>query len=265
MQVGAEIVRFQDASAAFDEAAAAVLALGRADLVCLAQLQFGGAAPLDQLAEALGPARGQLGSVVERLELAGYARRVPGRGKGQECLELTEHAQRWIETLWGPLQSDGVRALERWSEEQLEVIARSLVAARTLQERHTSRIRALLQVPGTTRQARLRGGLSPAAVRRVQLFVEANLGRPLPLKELAGRSGLSAFHFARAFKQTMGVTPHAYVLQRRVERARELLRTTDRSLGEVALETGFGSQSHFTTVFRRITGLTPAVVRRGGR
>ncbi|MCI0569454.1 MAG: AraC family transcriptional regulator [Myxococcaceae bacterium] len=264
-QIGADVVRFQDASTGFDEAARAVLALGRADMACLARLHFEGSVPLDRLAESLGPARGELGTAVERLELAGYARRTPGGAGGGERLELTEHARRWVETLWGPLQADGFHLLAPLPVEELRVIARFLSAALAVQEQHASRVRALLEIPGTTRTTRLRGGLSPAALRRVQLFVEANLGRPLHLQDLAQRSGLSPFHFARAFKQSMGVTPHAFVQQRRVERARELLRTSDRSLGEVALETGFSSQSHFTTVFRRVTGLTPSVVRRGGR
>jgi AraC family transcriptional regulator len=107
--------------------------------------------------------------------------------------------------------------------------------------------------------------LSPAALSRVQLFVDGNLARPIKLADLAERSGLSPFHFSRAFKQSLGVAPHAWVQQRRVERADELLRTTDLRLGEVALAVGFSSQSHLTTVFRKHTGLTPAMVRRGRR
>ena len=78
--------------------------------------------------------------------------------------------------------------------------------------------RKWLQVPlSPARRTHLRGGLSPAALRRVQLFVEANLGRAIHLHDLAARAALSPFHFARAFKTSAGMTPRAYVEQRRIE------------------------------------------------
>ncbi|NOK10701.1 helix-turn-helix domain-containing protein [Corallococcus exercitus] len=253
-QIGADIVRFQDASAEFDAAVGAVLALGRAELTCLAQLHFGGPAPLSAVAR---------GADVERLELAGYVQR-EGTGNGRR-LALTGHAREWIETLWGPLQADGLQLMSPLPDAELKVIARFLSEARASQDRHAARVSKLLQQPGGTRAARRRGGLSAAALHRVRLFIEAHLARRIRVGELAQRSGLSVFYFTRAFRQSMGMTPHAYVQQRRVERARGLLSHTTRSLGDIALEVGFSSQSHFTTVFRRLTGLTPAVLRRGGR
>ena len=265
-QISEEIVRSQDATVAFDEAASAVLALDRRALSCLAHLLYGGAMPLDALGARAGLVGKQLRSVVERLELAGYARRATrSAGRREVHLELTEHARKWIGAIWGPLGAEAQRLLGPLSDQELAFLHRFLSESRAVQERHTARVRALLEVPGASRAARMRGGLSPAALRRVQLFVEANLGRQIALAELAERAGLSAFHFARAFKQSVGSPPLAWLQQRRVERAHELLRTTDLPLGEVALATGFGSQSHFTTVFRRLTGLTPAVVRRGSR
>ncbi|NOK34851.1 AraC family transcriptional regulator [Corallococcus exercitus] len=253
-QIGADIVRFQEASAEFDAAVGEVLALGRAELTCLAQLHFGGPAPLSAVAR---------GADVERLELAGYVQR-EGTGNGRR-LALTGHAREWIENLWGPVQADAVQLMSPLPDAELKVIARFLSDARTSQDRHAARVAKLLQEPGGTRAARRRGGLSAAALHRVRLFIEAHLARRIRVGELAQRSGLSVFYFTRAFRQSMGMTPHAYVQQRRVERARGLLSHTARSLGDIALEVGFSSQSHFTTVFRRVTGLTPAVVRRGGR
>ncbi|RYZ36369.1 MAG: AraC family transcriptional regulator [Myxococcaceae bacterium] len=250
-QIGADIVRFQDASADFDAAVGEVLALGRAELVCLAQLHFGGPAPMSAVAR---------GTDVERLELAGYVRREAARGGRR--LVLTEHAREWIETLWGPLSVDGMRLMEPLSDTDLKVVADFLTSARAVQERHASRLSKLLQTPGGSPAARRRGGLSAAALSRVQLFVEAHLARRIRVGELARRSGLSVFYFTRAFRQSTGMTPHAFVQQRRVERARELLKHPMHSLGDIALAVGFSSQSHFTTVFRRVTGLTPAVIRR---
>jgi AraC family transcriptional regulator len=253
-QIGFDVVQFQEASAAFDAAVGEVLALGRDELAGLTRLHFGGPALPSQLPR---------GTDVERLVLAGYARREPTRGGRR--LVLTAHAREWIDTLWGPLGAEGFQLMASLPEEHLKAIAAFLTAARAMQDRHAARVAKLLQTPGGSRAARQRGGLSPAALRRVQLYVEAHLARPLRVGELARRSGLSVFHFTRAFRHSTGMTPHAWVQQRRVERARDLLSDTARPLGDIALEVGFRSQSHFTTVFRRLTGMTPAVVRRGLR
>ncbi|MBJ6764556.1 helix-turn-helix transcriptional regulator [Myxococcaceae bacterium JPH2] len=252
-QIGTDIARFQDASAAFDAAVGEVLALGRAELALLAQVHFGGPTPLSAVPR---------GTDVQRLELAGYVRReVAGSGKR---LVLTEHAREWIETIWGPLREEGFRAMASLADADLKAIAGLMSTVRGVQDRHAARVARLLHAPGGSGAARRRGGLSAAALHRVQLFIEAHLARSIRVEELARHSGLSVFYFTRAFRQSMAMTPHAYVQQRRVERARELLRRTSRSLGDIALEVGFSSQSHFTTVFRRVTGLTPAVTRRGG-
>lgn len=106
------------------------------------------------------------------------------------------------------------------------------------------------------------GGLSTATVRRVTDYVEAHLGDDLSLAVLAALAGLSLVHFTREFKRATGVSPHRYVLTRRVDRARALLARADCSLTGVALAVGFSSQSHLTTAFGRATGMTPAAYRR---
>lgn len=111
---------------------------------------------------------------------------------------------------------------------------------------------ALENVPLTCR-----GGLAPGAGRRVREFIESNLEQPLVLADLAAVAGLSPYHFARMFKQSAGEPPHAYVLRRRVEQARGLLAGSPLSLAEIAARCGFSNQSHFTGVFRRLTGVTP--------
>lgn len=149
---------------------------------------------------------------------------------------------------------------------QLSVFARLLAKARAIQEMHAARIRALLDEPLSRGRANhLRGGLSPAALRRVQLFAEANLSQPIRLPDLAERATLSAFHFARAFKISTGTTPRAFIEQRRIEKAKQLLRESALPLADIALAAGFQTQSRFTTAFRRITGFTPAVYRKGVR
>lgn len=106
------------------------------------------------------------------------------------------------------------------------------------------------------------GGLTRNNAKRVLEYAEANLGRGLTLRELAEVAQLSTHHFVRMFKKTLGVTPHQYLLDRRVERAKDLFRSKRASLAEVALSSGFGSQSHFTSAFHRAVGATPAEFRR---
>jgi len=104
-------------------------------------------------------------------------------------------------------------------------------------------------------------GLGPARSRRVRQYIEQFLGRNLSVGALAKVAGLSPSYFAERFRQTTGFTPHQYVCHRRVDRARQLLTDTDLPLVEVACRCGFTSQSQFTTVFLRFTGVTPGRFR----
>lgn len=102
--------------------------------------------------------------------------------------------------------------------------------------------------------------------RRLRLaieFMHDNYGRELALEEIAAAAFVSEFHFARLFKQIMGVTPHFYLANLRLEQARKLLLETDLPISEIAATVGYQSQSHFTRVFKSITGLTPRIFRQG--
>lgn len=101
------------------------------------------------------------------------------------------------------------------------------------------------------------GGLSGYRLRRVQEFINENLENDLTLAEIAAVADLSQYHFARAFRKTVGQTTQQYVLQRRIEKAKDLLADGDLPIVEVSLRTGFKNQSHFTTLFRKFTTLTP--------
>jgi AraC-like DNA-binding protein len=104
---------------------------------------------------------------------------------------------------------------------------------------------------------RARGGLSPGAMRRVQEYIDAHLSELIDLGMLARIAGLSLFHFAREFKQSAGVTPHHYLVQRRISSAQKMLVRTELSLSEVALAVGFSDQSHLARHFRHMLGTTP--------
>jgi AraC family transcriptional regulator len=125
----------------------------------------------------------------------------------------------------------------------------------------------LLRRYGTSmRKARLsKGGLSPRQLRRVVDYVHDHLDRDLALAELAAVAGLSPHHFGEAFKTSTGQPPHRYVMGKRVTRARELLWNQELSISDVAYALGFASQSHFTTQFGRVTGITPGRFRRSLR
>lgn len=121
----------------------------------------------------------------------------------------------------------------------------------------------LLRNHGTSPQAVPdgRGGLPRGTLRRVTDFVNDNLSTDLGLSEMAGVANLSRYHFSRQFKRSTGLSPHQYVIQRRVKRARELLSKTDLSVGDVASAVGFTHQSHLAHHVRRHFGVPPTSLR----
>ncbi len=112
------------------------------------------------------------------------------------------------------------------------------------------------------KRPRRTGGLAPWQQRRATELLSAKLVKEASLSELAQECRLSASHFSRAFKISTGLSPQAWLQQRRVERAREMLRDGDVSLGAIAQACGFADQSHFTRIFGRIAGVPPAHWRR---
>jgi AraC family transcriptional regulator len=94
-------------------------------------------------------------------------------------------------------------------------------------------------------------------LKRVKQFVADHLGGPIALADMGQAAGLTRMHFARQFRAATGLRPHEYVLQQRIQRAKELLLSSDMKLLDIALAVGFQTQAHFTTVFRRIALGTP--------
>lgn len=109
---------------------------------------------------------------------------------------------------------------------------------------------------------RTRGGLAPWQVRLAQERIRAELGAAPCLRAVAAACGLSVSHFTRAFRQSVGTSPHAWLVRQRVARAKVMMRAQDRSLAEIALACGFADQSHFTRVFAREEAMSPGRWRR---
>lgn len=106
------------------------------------------------------------------------------------------------------------------------------------------------------------GGLAPWQVRRSTEHLRENLARDVPLAELAAVANLSPFHFARAFKRSVGAPPHAYQFTLRVERAKSLLADTDLPVTEIASLVGYEAPQTLARAFQRAVGVTPTAYRR---
>jgi AraC family transcriptional regulator len=105
-------------------------------------------------------------------------------------------------------------------------------------------------------------GLPRYKLNQVQDYIDAHLDQNLELEDLAQQVGMSQFYFSRLFKQSLGVTPHQYVIQQRVERAQQLIQKSQLSFVEIALECGFANQGHLNRHFKRSLGVTPKEMAR---
>jgi AraC family transcriptional regulator len=121
---------------------------------------------------------------------------------------------------------------------------------------------ALLTLHGGRPQTPARGGLAGRDLRRVTDFMTEYADHDIALEELAALVGLSAKHFARAFRQSTGVPPHRWLIERRIEHAKTLLVAGNLGLAEIALACGFADQSHFTATFRKLIGVTPGLFQK---
>jgi AraC family transcriptional regulator len=102
-------------------------------------------------------------------------------------------------------------------------------------------------------------GLPKYKLRKTLEYIHAHLNQDIKLADLAGYVGMSQYYFVRLFKQSMGIAPYQYVIQQRVEKAKQLLKQGRVTITDIALQCGFANQSHFTKHFRQLTGVTPKV------
>ena len=184
-------------------------------------------------------------------------------------------SQRAIAGQWGPetrsaveriavksLRSDDLIAIE--AGRLLEDVRMGLDSDLGTATRAAGLLAALLtsKLPQDVCSGPARGGLAPWQKRKLVSFIEDRLEGPVLVKELAELVSLSNSHFCRAFKQSFGETPHAYITRTRMERARKLMLTTLESLSEIAVACGLADQAHLCRCFRQATGMTPGAWRR---
>ncbi|MBV9503744.1 MAG: helix-turn-helix transcriptional regulator [Acidobacteriia bacterium] len=143
---------------------------------------------------------------------------------------------------------------EGTAEDGLYVDSLAQMIAAHLARHHSSRSKPL-RMPAAQKIASWK-------MRRLLEYIEQNLGGDLSLEVMAAEVNVSPLYLARAFKTAVGQSPHQYVLQRRIERAKEMLRGTDTPIVDVALTAGFSSQSHLSSWFLRQVGVSPAAYRR---
>ena len=103
----------------------------------------------------------------------------------------------------------------------------------------------------------IRGGLPPRTVRQISEYIDSNIEQRITVELLANLASLSVSYFVRAFKQSIGVTPHEYLMRRRVQLTIKLLSDTDMPLSEIAHAAGSVDQSHFARRFRQHVGMSP--------
>ena len=106
-----------------------------------------------------------------------------------------------------------------------------------------------------------RGGLPAWKIKKVTEYIDSHIGSSLNTPDLAIIAGLSPWHFCRAFRISLNVSPHGFVMRRRIVRSQSLMRTTRARLADIALECGFADQAHFSRVHTRLTGVAPRVWR----
>jgi AraC family transcriptional regulator len=109
------------------------------------------------------------------------------------------------------------------------------------------------------------GGLPASRLRRVAQHIQDNLQHELRLADLSAVVHMSPYHFARLFKRSTGVAPHQFLVRHRIYEARALLAAGRVPIADVARSVGFRTHGHFTTTFRRVTGMTPSAYRSSAR
>lgn len=158
--------------------------------------------------------------------------------------------------LQDPLLAGGILSLHADMESEGECMP-----SLEQEERLLALLTRWIRMHGDVRAHLPRAGKDPRSVRMAREYLDAHYTTDVRLEALAAHTGLSPFHLSRVFQRTTGLPPHAYLMQRRIAAARDLL-GTDEPLADVALSCGFSDQSHLTRQFKKVLGLPPGAYRK---
>jgi AraC-like DNA-binding protein/DNA-binding MarR family transcriptional regulator len=238
------------------QAGLALQGISVTDFVILEALLHKGALPLAVIAsKTLRLPTAAMSPAVERLSLRGLIRRQKNRnGRTAEVFELTEEGRRYITKIYDAHEKDIGTVMGILSSKERKQLWRVLKRI-GLQGDRCQHLRLRDR----------RGGLAPRQLRRVTEYMTEHVADPVRLRDLAAQTGLSGSQFGRAFKVSMGISPHQWQMNQRILEAQELLKQAKFSLAEISHKTGFAEQSHFQRVFKRIVGLSPGLWQREHR
>jgi AraC-like DNA-binding protein/DNA-binding MarR family transcriptional regulator len=249
------LMRAYRSLAEFLEAGLARQGIQNPDFAILEALLHKGPLAMPAIEQKVRLATGPLRVAIDRLRRRGMVREERGQDRPHAAsFELTDDGRQTI-----------TRIFARHTED-IETVMGVLSAA---ERRHLWQSLKKVGMRGErcqhARSKDLRGGLAPWQLRRATEYMAEHLADAVLLKDLAGQTGLSASRFGRAFKLSMGVSPHRWQMNLRVLEAQEMLREGTRSQADIALATGFAEQSHFSRVFKEVVGLPPGVWQRSHR
>lgn len=149
-----------------------------------------------------------------------------------------------------------------WREYQVDDVGSGIYAETLGAQLAIHLLRSYSTLAGVASADLATSKLQPAQLRAAMEYIEENLSVDLAISDVANAVLLSSSHFAHAFRNSAGVPPHQYVVQRRIARAKALLRDTKLPISSVAARAGFSTHAHFCVIFQRLTGLTPRAFRR---
>jgi len=225
------------------------------DFAILEALLHKGPLTLPALEQKVRLAAGPLKVAVERLRRRGVVREQPALDRRSPAgFELTEEGRTTITRIYARHTEDIETVMGVLTPEERRHLWQSLKKVGLRGERCQH-----------ARSKDQRGGLAPWQLRRATEYVAEHLADTVLLKDLAGQTGLSPSRFGRAFKLSMGISPHRWQMNLRVIEAQEMLREGTRSQADIALATGFAEQSHFSRVFKEVVGVPPGLWQRAHR
>jgi MarR family transcriptional regulator, 2-MHQ and catechol-resistance regulon repressor len=239
----------------FLEAGLALQGILTIDFIILEALLHKGPLTISAIGPKLDLANAPMRGAIDRLKRRGLVRRQDDRSNlHAEVYELTAEGHKTITRIYYRHEKDIETALGILSPTERSQLWQAL-------KKIGFQCRTYQHAPSKDR----RGGLAPWQLRRATEYMTEHLTDPVPLKELAEQTGLSPSRFGRAFKLSMGISPHRWQINLRIVEAQELLREGNLSQTAIALATGFAEQSHFSRVFKEVVGVPPGVWQREHR